>query len=545
MALPIQRQTFIARKSSQTRIAVAANLLADGENVLAVEVRWYGRHFPQAEIHRMPGLWAMLGDTDNPGRILTDENWKVFRTEAYASDPIPAPRPVASYCVVDPCEDVDYRQLPIGWTELDFVDDSWSTAWRLLEAYGRYQRLKHTHWFRELAPRLIPPMEETPKPATGCLEWGTMSLTGDPRRLRSIEGELHAESGEIAAAFWADPAEPLTLAGTGTHYIIINMRELVTGYPRITIDAPGGTMVEFRYAEGLSRDLVKGVRDDPESGTVEGYFDTFTCRSGETVAEPFMWRTWRFIRIAVHHPDGPVTLKRIEAIYTSYPFTQKAAFESPDPLHKQIWDVSWRTARLCAHEHYEDCPYYEQLQYVGDTRLQALISYMVAGDFRLARQALRQWFDTRRPDGVTKSRTPSGPMRSSVCTTPSIATGSASGRTNSPCTHRRFESPGAVRSDCHGWGAWIMCELLTGILGIRPAEPGFATVRIAPILMDLPWARGSMPTVGGTISVDLKRDGDTIRYAVTLPDGVSGVLATPDGAEHAIAAGETRLESKS
>ena len=49
---------------------------------------------------------------------------------------------------------------------------------------------------------------------------------------------------------------------------------------------------------------------------------------------------------------------------------------------KQIWETGWRTARLCAHETYFDCPYYEQLQYVGDTRIQALISLYVDGDDR-------------------------------------------------------------------------------------------------------------------------------------------------------------------
>ena len=30
---------------------------------------------------------------------------------------------------------------------------------------------------------------------------------------------------------------------------------------------------------------------------------------------------------------------------------------------------------MCAHETYMDCPYYEQLQYGGDTRLEILATY--------------------------------------------------------------------------------------------------------------------------------------------------------------------------
>ena len=54
-----------------------------------------------------------------------------------------------------------------------------------------------------------------------------------------------------------------------------------------------------------------------------------------------------------------------------------------------------------------DTPYYEQLQYVGDTRIQALISYTVADDDRLARQAISAFDDSRIPEGITRSRYPS------------------------------------------------------------------------------------------------------------------------------------------
>ena len=54
-----------------------------------------------------------------------------------------------------------------------------------------------------------------------------------------------------------------------------------------------------------------------------------------------------------------------------------------------------------------DCPYYEQLQYVGDTRIQALISLYVSGDDRLMRNALEQADHSRIPDGLTLSRGPS------------------------------------------------------------------------------------------------------------------------------------------
>ena len=46
------------------------------------------------------------------------------------------------------------------------------------------------------------------------------------------------------------------------------------------------------------------------------------------------------------------------------------------------------------------------MQYIGDTRIQALISYSVAGDDRLARQAIQAFNDSRVSDGITRSRYP-------------------------------------------------------------------------------------------------------------------------------------------
>ena len=100
-------------------------------------------------------------------------------------------------------------------------------------------------------------------------------------------------------------------------------------------------------------------------------------------------------------------LDGLQAWFTAYPFEFKATLAGDIPQLDELWTTGWRTARLCAHETYIDAPYWEQLQYVGDTRIQALISYVMTGDGRLARQAIKALDDSRTPEGLTQSRYPS------------------------------------------------------------------------------------------------------------------------------------------
>jgi len=84
----------------------------------------------------------------------------------------------------------------------------------------------------------------------------------------------------------------------------------------------------------------------------------------------------------------------------------KARLETDDSRIAKFLEIGWRTARLCAHETYMDCPYYEQLQYAGDTRIQGLISIFNSGDARLLRNAIAQLDDSRTSEGLTFSRAP-------------------------------------------------------------------------------------------------------------------------------------------
>jgi hypothetical protein len=121
-----------------------------------------------------------------------------------------------------------------------------------------------------------------------------------------------------------------------------------------------------------------------------------------------LWlRTYRYVQLDITTVEEPLTIHDFYGVFTGYPFKLNARFESDDSKLKDIWNVAWHTARCCAGETYMDCPYWEQLQYIGDTRIQSLISLHISGDVRLMRNALELANQSRIPEGLTLGRCPS------------------------------------------------------------------------------------------------------------------------------------------
>ncbi len=69
--------------------------------------------------------------------------------------------------------------------------------------------------------------------------------------------------------------------------------------------------------------------------------------------------------------------------------------------------------------------------------------------------------------------------------------------------------------------------LLRHVLGVASDTPGSQRVTIAPRPGNLAWARGSVPTGAGDVTVSWKRDGQRFKIECNLPTGVEGTIAIP------------------
>lgn len=361
-----------------------APYLKAGRNVLAAVVWNFGVHAPQAQTTHETGF-LLQGDGEAEKAVNTDPSWRALRNAAYAPLNVPREELHYQYYVAGPGDQVDGAAYPWGWEQPGFDDSAWLPAQQGPTGSSRDAVDAPSRWM--LVPRSIPPMEEQP------------ARFGRVRRAGGVT---------VPAAFPRTDA-PFTVPARSKAVVLLDQDYLTTAYPELTVSGGRGAKLTLRYAEALFEpgSRRKGHRGDVEGKEFRGTRDAFVADGGARRRfRPLWWRTYRYVQLDVETADEPVTIEDLAGVATSYPFTVRARLDTGVPELDRILEVGWRTARLCAHESYMDCPYYEQLQYAGDTRIQALVSLYMTGDARLVRNAIEHLDDSRTSEGLTQSRAP-------------------------------------------------------------------------------------------------------------------------------------------
>ncbi|XWW46264.1 alpha-L-rhamnosidase N-terminal domain-containing protein [Fibrella sp. USSR17] len=357
--------------------------LTAGSNTLAAQVWHMGESAPVSQMSYQLGF-VMQGDGDTEKLVTTNASWKVLHNKAY-SPVVNDNAKLKTYIVVGDGDRVDAGTYPWGWEQPAFDDTAWPAAkpaWFSAKPRGLGS---DGNW--ALVPRTIPQMASAPV------------------QLATVR---RAEGVTVPADFLTGKATVVVPAKTKAT-ILFDQKTLTNAYPELTVSAGKGASMTLTYAESLvDAKGQKGNRDEIEGKQIKGFDDEYVADGGQQrTFRPLWFRTYRYLQLTIQTADEPLTINRLQGDYTAYPFEQKARFTVPDSSLTKVWNVGWRTAQLCAGETYFDCPYYEQLQYVGDTRIQSLISLYVTGDDRLMRKALLEYDNSRLAEGLTQSRYPS------------------------------------------------------------------------------------------------------------------------------------------
>ncbi len=183
-------------------------------------------------------------------------------------------------------------------------------------------------------------------------------------------------------------------------YAVLDLMEETAGYFYLDIDAPAGTKVYISYGEHLV-DL--RVRANVGGRCFTG---VYTCKGGREDFTYYIRRMGlRYVQIYVTAFD--FTLYRATIKPAEYPVSDVCGFHSSDSLHNKIFEVGFRTLKLCMHEHYEDCPWREQALYAMDSRNQILAGYYAFGEYDMPKASIRLLGQGMRKDGLLEHTAPS------------------------------------------------------------------------------------------------------------------------------------------
>lgn len=236
------------------------------------------------------------------------------------------------------------------------------------------------------------------------------------RKTRNFAGVINKKKSMHHEEHWnsfLQGQQELQIPEESEEIIEIDAGEEMTGYLHLLMAGGEKAKIEILQAESYIYDELCGPaqvplkkdRMDFKNGHLEGYTDEYEAGGFGTDEVPeeyetFWFRTFRFLQLRITTKEESVKLKAFYYEETGYPLEVKTQVETSDASLKKIWEISERTLRRCMHETYEDCPYYEQLQYAMDSRTQILYTYAVSSDDRLARKCMDDFRRAQRYDGL-------------------------------------------------------------------------------------------------------------------------------------------------
>jgi len=356
-----------------------APYLTKGKNTLAAKL-WHLADKSPLAIPTYKMGFILQADSLLYNFVNTDSSWRCMIDESYRFNNT---NYIKGYFVSGNGETVLAKNQLTGWEKSDFDMKSWKKPVNSGKGNPGTFTWSSGHW---LTPRIIPTMEsrweDTPKMVEST----------------NLSGFSHEDFGR----------KDLVIPPQSEIKFLLHQGYETIGYPQLEYSFGDDAYVSFNYCESLldttgkkaNRSAFKGLK-------VAGLRDTlYTSGKPNSVYSPYWIRCFQFVEITVKTKNDKLIIHNFKNKFTAYPFQRKAIFETGNDTLSRINNVGWQTARLCAGETYFDCPFWEQLQYVGDTRIQALISLYQTGDDRLMRQAIEQINYSRLPEGLTCSRYP-------------------------------------------------------------------------------------------------------------------------------------------
>lgn len=288
-------------------------------------------------------------------KFISDASWKCRPAPEFFRDTMSSLDPMANRISAwgGYKEIYDTRLREPLWMAVGFDDSEWQNA-EICE--------KANAFFGDLIEYDLPPLAESES------EPPVLIQTDDNL------GSITVKNGEAVLDAGAPGAFPAA---------IYDFKKEVVGYPRLRVQGERGSSLSVWYGESL--DLLRT--------------DTFILDGTEQVLEPFQRRACRYLKVSVNGGSVPTVIKKIHFTLTHFPLSEKEKLIFDNDLLQKVYETSLYTTMLASQYHFEDSVYREQMQWLLDSRIMALVHYECFGEYRLAEKAIRQFCRTQRDDG--------------------------------------------------------------------------------------------------------------------------------------------------
>lgn len=296
------------------------------------------------------------------------------------------------------CEDVNLGLLPYRWKTCDFQMDG---RWFVPE---EKDTVATNDFFRKVG--FVPKLPITRRPIPLLYE-----------QEEKLDCAYMGEAWKQWERCGEEEKTELVRVEAGKTMRFLFAREAVTnGYMQYRFAKGANATVTFTYGERFEKKNEDGSeirKDDIENGVLVGLVDELTLPEvtdarGSFMFEPFWYRTFRFLQMEITADAEEVIVYPPKVRVTGYPLKPRTWIRSSsDEKVETLWKMCVRTLQNCMTETYMDCPFYEQMQFIMDTRLQALFQFTVSTDLRLAKKALLDFHCSMTPDGLMHGKYPS------------------------------------------------------------------------------------------------------------------------------------------
>lgn len=379
--------------------------LSPGEHTLQARVWWLGNHAPESTMTWRGGFAFSASGALSEKLTTGFGDWRVRQMQG---NTLKFKTIVNTYHVIGSVQQQDSRSAPGGWEKPAVVraglkrdcDTGCCVAggWRLY-------------------PSVLPDqVDETCVPGRfrACVETET-----DGKYAYTAQDQSQAE-----LACWNDLLSgrvgEVIIPPQTSRCLLWDLENYYCGFTEGIFDGGEGAHIEWRWAESLFRlaDSEKLHKDD-RSAITGKYFVGFGheyIANGQPAQlfRPYWWGAGRYCRLQITTGEQPLTVRALRINETRYPLRDEGAFQPQGADFSGIRKIALRVMQMCSHTTYMDCPYYEQMMYVGDTRMEVLTNYILTRDAALPRRAIELYDYSRSHWGVACERYPARVWQNSL-----------------------------------------------------------------------------------------------------------------------------------